>query len=360
MGGRHHALRAARRTSPGAAADAGGAAPTCRLSRRADAAHRRRDAGPAPPRSPGVVDRCLGSGRSSASRAPRRCSRELEPLLPGRATRDARSRRRGPYPGLAAFQEGDADRFFGREPGHLAAWSRACASIPIAAIVGPSGVGKSSFVRAGVVPALARSGESWEVVVLRPGREPLDALATMLLHADRRHGVAGTTRASTSSSWAPLPRGPGHLGALLRRARGAAEASRCCCSSTSSRSSTRWCRTRRSGAPSRPRCRASPTTPPRRCACSSRCGRTSSTGVGEDRRFLDDVVRGLHFLQPLPREALREALEAPVEQLGYSFENAAMSTEMLDSLAVARRARCRCCSSRAPSCGKRATTGARC
>jgi hypothetical protein len=56
--------------------------------------------------------------------------------------------------------------------------------------------------------------------------------------------------------------------------------------------------------------------------------------VGEDRRFLDDLVRGLHFLQPLPREALREALEAPVAQLGYSFESPALLTEMVDSLAA--------------------------
>jgi hypothetical protein len=56
--------------------------------------------------------------------------------------------------------------------------------------------------------------------------------------------------------------------------------------------------------------------------------------VGEDRRFLDDLVRGLHFLQPLPREALREALEAPVGQLGYSFESPALLAEMVDSLAV--------------------------
>ena len=41
---------------------------------------------------------------------------------------------------------------------------------PIAAVVGASGVGKSSFVRAGVVPALKAAPEGWEVIVLRPGR----------------------------------------------------------------------------------------------------------------------------------------------------------------------------------------------
>ena len=50
--------------------------------------------------------------------------------------------------------------------------------LPLTGVVGPSGVGKSSFVRAGVGPALKRSGERWDVVTLRPGRQPLAALAS--------------------------------------------------------------------------------------------------------------------------------------------------------------------------------------
>ncbi len=57
--------------------------------------------------------------------------------------------------------------------------------------------------------------------------------------------------------------------------------------------------------------------------------------VGEDRRFLDDMIRGLHFLQTLPRDALHEALEAPVAQLGYSFESSALLAEIVDSLDAA-------------------------
>jgi len=52
--------------------------------------------------------------------------------------------------------------------------------LPITGIVGPSGVGKSSFIRAGVGPALKGSGEHWEVVTLRPGRQPLAALASIV------------------------------------------------------------------------------------------------------------------------------------------------------------------------------------
>ena len=80
--------------------------------------------------------------------------------------------------------------------------------------------------------------------------------------------------------------------------------------------------------------RAPPTMP--RLPSGSFCSMRSDfiDRVGEDRRFLDDLVRGLHFLQPLPREALREALEAPVAQLGYSFETPGLLTEMVDSLAA--------------------------
>ena len=55
--------------------------------------------------------------------------------------------------------------------------------------------------------------------------------------------------------------------------------------------------------------------------------------VGEDKRFADEVARGLVLLQPLGREALREALTAPVEQCGYSFESQQMVDDMVASLA---------------------------
>ena len=47
-------------------------------------------------------------------------------------------------------------------------------------VTGASGVGKTSLGRAGVVPALKRSGEPWEILFLRPGREPLGAWAALL------------------------------------------------------------------------------------------------------------------------------------------------------------------------------------
>ena len=62
-----------------------------------------------------------------------------------------------PYPGLVAFDVGDADVFFGRE-GEIADCVQRLASTGVVAVVGPSGCGKSSLVRAGVAPAFGRSG----------------------------------------------------------------------------------------------------------------------------------------------------------------------------------------------------------
>ena len=55
-----------------------------------------------------------------------------------------------PYPGLGSFTEADAGRFFGREGEVEALWQRIRAR-RLLAVIGPSGAGKTSFVRAGVV-----------------------------------------------------------------------------------------------------------------------------------------------------------------------------------------------------------------
>ena len=78
-----------------------------------------------------------------------------------------------PYPGLAPYGEADSESFFGRE-----AETRTClarlATVRLLAIVGPSGSGKSSLLRAGLAAALRREGA--RAVVLTPGRHPMDAL----------------------------------------------------------------------------------------------------------------------------------------------------------------------------------------
>src|SRR5262249_6237708 len=94
-----------------------------------------------------------------------------------------------PYRGLEAFYETDAALFFGRRKLVQRAWTlfqklQSGLGPRILAVVGASGSGKSSLVRAGLLPELAREPmaglESPKVLLLRPGSAPLDRLAEVL------------------------------------------------------------------------------------------------------------------------------------------------------------------------------------
>jgi WD40 repeat protein/serine/threonine protein kinase len=93
-----------------------------------------------------------------------------------------------PYRGLRAFQEADADVFFGRESLTASLLERLQASNTAGrfiALVGPSGIGKSSVVRAGLLPALRRGevngSDRWFMVEMLPGEHPLEELEAGLL-----------------------------------------------------------------------------------------------------------------------------------------------------------------------------------
>lgn len=81
-----------------------------------------------------------------------------------------------PYPGLVPYGIGDGDSFFGRN-GEVSACLRRLAEHGVLAVVGPSGSGKSSLVRAGVASALEHDGR--RVFVVTPGTHPSDALSVL-------------------------------------------------------------------------------------------------------------------------------------------------------------------------------------
>ena len=229
------------------------------------------------------------------------------------------------------------------------------------AVVGPSGVGKSSFVRAGLVPALKTAGEAVGDAGaasgprIRSRRSPASAGALVAhLHQsqgrlDHRAALAvgarsrGALRAVTRRAWATWA-------ALRARARQgehlllfvdqfeelytlATEEER---AAAFTRASPAW-----------------PTTPtsPR-----ARRGRHALGLPRPDRRgpaLHDRAVQGLFFL-PRDRDGLREALVQPAERRRPLRERPAMVDDMLDTSSPPP-ARCRCCSSRRPSCGRRAT-----
>ncbi|HEY7880411.1 MAG TPA: helix-turn-helix domain-containing protein, partial [Streptosporangiaceae bacterium] len=100
---------------------------------------------------------------------------------PGGAAADS------PYRGLRAFEEQDAELFFGREAATaqvLERMSQHVAGPGLLMVSGVSGAGKSSLLRAGVLPrvracglAAAPGAASWPCLVFTPTRAPLDELA---------------------------------------------------------------------------------------------------------------------------------------------------------------------------------------
>jgi len=81
-----------------------------------------------------------------------------------------------PYPGLLPYDAADADSFFGREA-DVAACLRKLRDWRVVAVVGPSGIGKSSLVRAGVVASLVRSHTP--VLVTTPSDRPTESLLAL-------------------------------------------------------------------------------------------------------------------------------------------------------------------------------------
>ncbi len=124
-----------------------------------------------------------------------------------------------PYKGLRAFQEGDSDTFFGREALVAELVARLTetngAEDPAArflAIVGPSGSGKSSVVKAGLIPALRRSvaagADRWFVIDMTPGSEPFKEM---------EHALTGVAVDLPADLLSTLTHDPEGLVRVLRR-----------------------------------------------------------------------------------------------------------------------------------------------
>jgi eukaryotic-like serine/threonine-protein kinase len=278
-----------------------------------------------------IVDKCLLKRKEQRWPDAVSLLRALEPFLPGRYSKELRIDE-SPYAGLSAFQESDANRFFGRSQ-EVAATVNRLKERPLLGIVGPSGAGKSSFVRAGLVPALKRVGEGWESMVLRPGRNPMESLASLI-----------APMVSTSVSMADeleeqkklaqrLALEPGLAGAALRaRARrekknillfvdqfeelytlvGSADERKAFTSALSGI--------------------ADDATSPIRLVLSIRSDFLDR--VTEDPRFMAELNQGLVFLAAPGKEGLRDALTEPAEMAGYKFESSGIIDDMIDHLAT--------------------------
>ena len=303
-----------------------------------------------------IVDRCLQKHKAARWPSADELLAALEPFLPGRRSQ-ALHVDESPYAGLSPFQESDAGKFFGRSREIVAMVTR-LHDRPLLTVVGSSGVGKSSFVRAGVVPALKRSGEAWETQVLRPGRRPLEALASILApmittatsladEVNEQHQLVETLR-----------REPGHLGAVLRlRARRdnrrillfvdqfeelytqAGDPAECA-AFTACLAAV-----------------ADDATSPLRVVLSLRSDFLDR--VAEDPALAGELTQGLFFLGPPGREGLRDRSPSPPSWPGSS-SSWPRPSRTCSTIWRPRPTRCRSCSSPPPSCGSRATSRAGC
>ncbi len=134
-----------------------------------------------------LVDRCL------EKKPERRPSTEelvetLELLVDEKRTR--LELEAAPFRGLLPFTERHADYFFGREDEVLEFLER-LRHQPVLPVVGASGAGKSSFVRAGVIPRL-REQARWIALSVRPGSRPFQALAFRLAAGEEQPSRSGT------------------------------------------------------------------------------------------------------------------------------------------------------------------------
>src|SRR6185436_20851345 len=89
-----------------------------------------------------------------------------------------------PFPGLRPFRSSESRLFFGRESQSDELLKR-LAGHRFVAVLGDSGSGKSSLVRAGLLPAIssgfmAGAGTRWQIATFRPGNDPIGEMARAL------------------------------------------------------------------------------------------------------------------------------------------------------------------------------------
>src|SRR5450755_2569860 len=163
-----------------------------------------------PPSQPGLLARIL---RACGETDPAQVSEWVSALNrirrgPGRRAAAATA----PYRGLASFQPEDAPWFFGREAITARLVRLATGAFPPGiplTVVGPSGSGKSSLLRAGLIPALPEWSQR-RLALFTPGATPLGELARQLarLHTVTIEGTTAEGAAADSPAAGPAAAGP--------------------------------------------------------------------------------------------------------------------------------------------------------
>lgn len=263
-----------------------------------------------------IVDRCLrtapedryGSAKELLEALQACVARVQDGMLPARDL---------PFAGLAALQEADANSFFGRER-DVTAVLGLLERRSLVAVVGASGSGKSSFVRAGLIPALKRSGEEWSTLILRPGRSPISALQELLRTDDFEPDFRTQ---------------PARFGARLREfcgMRGPAQRMLVFVDQFEE------IHTLEPDADERMaflRCLLGAADDPSSPARVVIALRSDFLDCGiQDAEWMAHVRAGLFFLPPMSRQSLRLALTEPVARMGFRFEGEEVVEDILTEL----------------------------
>ncbi|GAA4412267.1 hypothetical protein GCM10023187_39120 [Nibrella viscosa] len=112
-----------------------------------------------------------------------------------------------PFPGLRSFEPEDADLFFGRDT-QIREVRKKLAASRFVAVVASSGSGKSSLIKAGVIPRIQQESldkavfDDWLVVGFNPGMHAADSFKEAMKQAIERHPLGSTiTHPADDSDW---------------------------------------------------------------------------------------------------------------------------------------------------------------
>jgi serine/threonine protein kinase/type II secretory pathway predicted ATPase ExeA len=272
-----------------------------------------------------LVDALLSPDPEGRPRSAELVAVELERLrgaLAGRG-RSLPPEEEGPFRGLSRFESEHRDVFFGRRV-EVAAALEVLRTRGLLALVGPSGSGKSSLARAGILPALEEGAlggaRVWERVVVSPGQDPRQVLTTALFHVQIDPGWSPERAAARLEAWVGEERRGlvilvdqlEELATLQEKNDGLVE-------------SREWTKSLLARLGNKP-------WPGLRVIVTAR--RDLLDGILAHPAMGRVLGRGMVLVSPLKDAAWGEVIDAALTSYGYTFEDADLRKDVLDSLSA--------------------------